>query len=357
MQRPLLAALLAAAVLCRAPLLRATHAPAPAGPREHDFSQWAASVHRELDGHLAGGYAFAVAHAGRVTMTGAYGWARAPWERIRPGERWSLETPMALASVSKTITAIALLHLWDEQQHRFSLDEPFWPLLARIAPDAGAEVRQITIRQLMMHRSGIANVKDVQTTAELRALLRQPLEFAPGSKEAYHNNNYYVLRLVLEQLAHGQYTQYVEEHVLRPMGIADMNTKAPAAGLAVGYKKPGERGPGYAFDWDVTSSAGAAGWYGSVNDLVRFVQRVRDPGTLSDAAWKETWRDRLGWDRQQPGLEKGGDFYWQSPGGSGEVHSAIAMYPDDVQAVMLINCVPPKGPTDVLNDAWQASRR
>ena len=69
------------------------------------------------------------------------------------------------------------------------------------------------------------------------------------------------------------------------------------------------------------------------------------------------YRDRLGWDRSNPGLAKGGDWGWSSSDGSGEMHSAVVMYPDDVQAAMLINSVTPRGPGDVLDQAWRDSRR
>lgn len=325
------------------------------GPPPHDFSRFAAIIHRQLAGHIEGGYAFAVTHGGAIVASDTFGWARTPSERERPGMKWTLDTSMALASVSKTITAVSLLHLWDEKAHAFSLDDPFWPLVERLFPDARPDVRTITIRQLLMHRSGISNVNDAQSVADLRVLLRQPLEFTPGSRFAYHNNNYLILRYVLEQIAHAGYTPYIEQHVLNPMGITKMDTRAPHPLQVSGYLKLGERGPSYPFDWDRTSSAGAAGWYGSVRELSTFLLHVHDGRTLSDVAWKEMWKDALGWDRQSP-LSKGGDFGWNSAQGSGEMHSGIAIYPDDVQAVLLVNCATPVGPGAALDVAWRETR-
>ena len=331
-------------------------ASAAAPKLDHEFGRWPAIVHRELAGHLAGGYAFAVARGGRVVESGVFGWARTPRERERPGLRWSLDTHIAVASVSKTITATALLHLWDETHHSFSLDDPFWPYLRRLVPDAAADVKTITIRQLLRHQSGIPNEKDAQNIGDLRNLLKQKLEFAPGSKSVYHNNNFYILGVLLEQIAHTPYTRYVREQVLAPMGVTGMNTAAPHPLEASGYAKLGIAGPSFPFDWNMAEKAGAAGWYGSVNDLIVFLQHVRDPSVLSKEAWKEMWNDQMGWDRRQPGLAQGGDFGWSSPEGSGEMHSAIVLYPDDVQAVLLINAATPRGPTDVLNDAWTETR-
>ena len=332
------------------------HAAQRAALPGHDFSRFTTIVHNHLAGHLEGGYAVTVMHGGRIAASDAFGWARTPWERERPGLKFTIDTSTALASVSKTITAVSLLHLWDEKKHSFSLDEPFWPFVDKLFPDAPPEVRTITIRQLLMHRSGIGNPNDAKSVADVRALLRQPLEFAPGTRRAYHNNNYLILRYVLEQIARAGYTPYAREHVLLPIGIAGLDTRAPHPLQASGYLKLGQRGPSYPFDWDVTSSAGAAGWYGSARELSTFLLHLRDGRTLSDAAWKEMYRDALGWDQTSP-LVKGGDFYWNSAQGSGEMHSSIAMFPDDVQAVLLINCATPMPPGEALAAAWRESRK
>jgi CubicO group peptidase (beta-lactamase class C family) len=325
------------------------------GPAEHDFARFAPAVHRQLAGHLEGGYALVVTHGGEIVASDTFGWARTPWERERPGMRWTLDTSMALASVSKTITGVALLHLWDEKNHAFSLDEPFWPHVARLFPDARPDVKTITLRQLLMHRSGISNANDAQSITDVRALLREPLEFAPGTRFAYHNNNYLILRYVLEQIARIGYTPYVQQHVLVPMGITNMDTRAPHPLQVSGYQKLGQRGLSFPFDWDRTSSAGAAGWFGSAHQLSTFLLHLRDGRTLSDAAWKEMYKDALGWDRTSP-LMKGGDFGWVSPQGSGEMHSTVAMYPDDVQAVLLINCATPIGPGQAIDVAWRETK-
>jgi CubicO group peptidase (beta-lactamase class C family) len=332
------------------------HANQPAVPPSHDFARFAAVIHRQLAGHLEGGYAFAVTHGGVIVASDTFGWARTPWERERPGLRWTLDTSISVASVSKTITAVSLLHLWDEKKQGFSLDAPFWPFVEKLFPDPAPAIKAITIRQLLMHRSGIPNQNDAQSIADVRGLLRQPLEFAPGSRFAYHNNNYLILRYVLEQIAQTGYTPYVQRHVLVPMGITKMDTRAPHPLQASGYLKLGQRGPSFPFDWDRTSTAGAAGWFASVRDLSTFVLRLHDGRTLSEAAWKEMWKDALGWDRQSP-LSKGGDFGWNSDRGSGEMHSGIAMYPDDVQAVLLLNCAAPVMPNAALDVAWRETRK
>ena len=55
-----------------------------------------------------------LAGEGKVVAKGAEGWARAPWEKEHPSVKWTVDKPMGVASVSKTITAVSLLKLWEE---------------------------------------------------------------------------------------------------------------------------------------------------------------------------------------------------------------------------------------------------
>jgi hypothetical protein len=115
-------------------------------PVEHNFEKWAGIIRSECDGKGAGGYAFEVRHRGRIVARWADGWARAPWEKEHPSVKWTLDKPMGVASVSKAVTAVSLLKLWEETGHKVSLDEPFWLHLKRIFPAAHADVKHVTIR-------------------------------------------------------------------------------------------------------------------------------------------------------------------------------------------------------------------
>ena len=198
----------------------------------HDFKQWAAIIHEKCDGKLPGGYAFEVLHQGKVMAKGAGGWARAPWEKNHPSVPWTLDKPMGVASVSKTITAVALLKLWEESGKKFSLDGAFWPHIKAICPQASPlSVKTVTIRQLLEHKSGFKKSDDSRehtTPKDMEKLLLQPLTFTAGTHYAYDNNNFYIARLVLEQIGHVEYTAYVKGHVLKPMGIIRMETRFQA---------------------------------------------------------------------------------------------------------------------------------
>jgi CubicO group peptidase (beta-lactamase class C family) len=327
----------------------------------HDFEKWTAVIRQHHQADWPGGYAFAVLHKGKVVAEGADGWARAPWQPKEPNVKWTVEKPMGIASVSKTITAVALLKLWEERDKKFSLDGPFWPHIQAICPRAHASVKKVTIRQLLQHNSGFKSVESCNSPKDLEKLLEQPLEHKPGTNKVYDNNNYYIARLVLEQIGKVQYTPYVKEHVLRPMGITRMETHFEASVPTCGYGKPGTKRPGFPFNWDCARFAGPDGWYASIRDLSRFLVGLRDEKVLGSATTKMMYKDLLGWDISYPGWEKNGGWSWdegKKPNSrAGTLRSSLYHFPDDVDAVMFINSAAGDDPEAVLRQAWMESMR
>ncbi len=339
----------------------ASAADKPTASGTHDFTKWSAIIHRACDGKLAGGYAFEVLHAGKVVAAGAEGWARTPWQPERPSIKWTLEKPMGVASVSKTVTAVAMLKLLEEERGAFSLDDPFWPHIRQICPQAHADVKQVTIRQLLRHRSGFKAIDDCNDVKSLEKLLEMPLAHKPGTYEEYQNNNYYILRLVIEQIGRTQYTPYVKQHVLKPMGITGMETHFQAGEPTCGYLKLGSKRPGFPFNWNLDATAGAAGWYASAADLGRFLTGIRDHKMLNEQTTDMMFKQNLGWDGSDPGWTKNGGWSWDEGSGAGsragDLNSAIAHFPDDVDAVLLVNCTSPTDVVQLLVNAWRESRQ
>jgi CubicO group peptidase (beta-lactamase class C family) len=327
----------------------------------HDFEKWAAVIHRHHKADWPGGYAFAVLHKGKVVAEGTEGWARAPWQPVDPNVKWTVEKPMGVASVSKTVTAVALLNLWEERDKSFSLDGPFWPHIQALCPKASASAKRVTIRQLLQHKSGFKKVDGCNTPKDVEKLLEPPLEHKPGTNQAYDNNNYYIARLVLEQIGKVQYTAYVKEHVLRPMGITRMETHFEAHQPTCGYGKPESKRPGFPFNWDCAKTAGPDGWYASIRDMSRFLIGLRDHKVLSVATTKMMEKDLLGWDIAYPGWEKNGGWFWDEGkvknSRAGGLRSSLYHFPDDVDAVMFINSEAGDDPELVLRQAWTESMR
>ena len=200
------------------------------------------------------------------------------------------EARFRIASVTKPFTAVAVLRL--VAQHRVRLDAPietYLPGVVRgIGEGADIDGRNITVRQLLQHTSGLPDyVTYLRLSGPNRpteamelvglALSHKP-DFAPGQGWKYSNTGYILAGMLVERLTGKDIGTAVTDLVIRPAGLRD--TYWPPAG------ERGIRGPhahNYALDpanpqgplVDVTefepSWAGASGALVSTpSDLNRF---------------------------------------------------------------------------------------
>ncbi|MGF1640795.1 MAG: serine hydrolase domain-containing protein [Rhodospirillales bacterium] len=236
------------------------------------------------------GYAYAIAQNGQLADTGAGGFAVAPWEDD-PSVVMTEATRMTIASVSKPITAVAVMKML-EQFPALGLDDPFYPLIAgkfggpfffgdgTIADIPGPGVDQVTIRHLLTHRSGLKPGLGCGF-AKLGTLLAIGVVGTPGSTYDYENSNFCLLREVVEQVTGIDYVDYVEANILQPMGIAAMSCEEDDVEPARYYNTI--QGPGTTFG-DYVGTCSAYGWYASAIDLARFLANVRFNTVLTQAS-------------------------------------------------------------------------
>jgi D-alanyl-D-alanine carboxypeptidase len=131
-----------------------------------------------------------------------------------------------IGSVTKTFTATIVLQLAAERRLRLS------DTLERHLPGVVPDGTKITIRQLLNHRSGLANVTDYTRWLQrasrststrpidtLRFAAAQPLIFPPGSQWRYSNTNYIALGLVIEKTTGHAYRQELQQRILDPLAL------------------------------------------------------------------------------------------------------------------------------------------
>jgi D-alanyl-D-alanine carboxypeptidase len=201
------------------------------------------------------------------------------------------ETAFNLGSINKIFTQIAILQL--RAAGKLDLDST----LAKYWPDyPNNEVaRKITIRQLLRHTSGIGgNIfdppaggkrNDIRTLRDyLPLFVNQPLAFEPGTRNAYSNAGYVVLGLLVERLSGDDYYTYVREHIFKPAGMTRTGSFAVDSlppNTAIGYTRGDEDAP-LSTPLRPNSrelpgrGSSAGGGYSTAQDLVKFVQALRE---------------------------------------------------------------------------------
>ena len=194
-----------------------------------------AFVGTQVKRHGIPGLAIGVVDHGRTIMTRGYGAADST------GRAVTGRTPFVLASVSKTLTATALMQLVDEG--RVDLDAPVQTYLPRFRVADPAASKRITVRNLLTHTSGLPASgceRDVTTLRAFVADLREvSLDSEPGARFIYCSGNYNVLGRVVEQVSGEPFGVYVQRHVFAPLGMTRSFTSQAAArsdGLAQGHR-------------------------------------------------------------------------------------------------------------------------
>ena len=147
----------------------------------------------------------ATAGAGRATFAAVRD-GRLLWSGSS-GAGTNADSALVIGSVTKTFVAAAVLQM--VQAGRLGLDDPIGAILPAYpgVPDS------VTIRELLDHTSGIADVYNPITSASLEAEpdrgwsartlfgTVQPPWHPPGAGWSYANANYYLLGLVVERVS------------------------------------------------------------------------------------------------------------------------------------------------------------
>lgn len=293
--------------------------------------------------HHLPGVAAGIVRGDRLVWSHGFGFADVEEGRA-PDDR----TLFRVASISKTVTATAVLQLRDAGL--LALDEPlarFIPEFASVRARAG-RVEDATIRRLLSHQSGLItegpfsywdSMEFPPIAAILGELPETEIVIEPGLASKYSNLAYALLGELVARLSGRPFEAYVREEIFRPLGM-EASSFAPEeiepARLATGYDPhPFEDMPQPARHTPARGVAAAAGLYTCVQDLARWIalQFQADGGerqgaqvvrgaTIAemqrpqeiDATW--TFARCLGW-----GAQRRGERIYHGHGGS--IHGFI----------------------------------
>ncbi|HNP54852.1 MAG TPA: serine hydrolase domain-containing protein, partial [Ferruginibacter sp.] len=163
-----------------------------------------------------------VAKSGNIIYTRYNGTAHLPGK-----DSINSETPFHIASVSKTLTAMATLKLWEAG--KFQLDDPFQKYFPAF------NYPEITIRSLLTHRSGLPNYvyfmeelgwdkkQYIHNADVLQYLITRKAESKnigrPNTYFSYCNTNYALLALLIEKMSGQSFPDYMKSQLFEPIGM------------------------------------------------------------------------------------------------------------------------------------------
>lgn len=224
-----------------------------------------------------------------------------------------------IASVGKLYDAVAVAKL--VRDGKLSLDKT----LSDYLPELKGRIEyadKITLRMLVMHRSGIPNFTDTymywaapkETEDEQLALiLDKPANFKPGEDYEYSNTNYLLLGRIMTRVLGYDKFQYIQNEILNPLNlkhtfgsIQDVNIDDVMSGYYVGY------------DVDLkTDNIGSI--LATAEDLSIFIRALNDGSVFRDKKEQEIYTSIYKY--EHTGLIPG--------------YQTIAKYHKDIDAVVI----------------------
>ncbi len=261
------------------------------------------------------------------------------------------ESSYRLASITKTITAVAILLLYEEG--RIDLDAE----VQKYVPSFPRKPWPITIRQLLGHLGGIphyrnydqeTHIREPKNTQEALAIFQHfNLVAEPGTRYNYSTYGYNLLGAVIEGVANIPYGEFIRQRIFEPLGMADSRLDDPATliphrvrgyRLIQGNLQPSEF-------VDVSSRFAGGGTRSTVLDLVRYGYgliiegKLLKPETRKMMLASMTLRNGfftnygMGW-VVEPWH---GHFYVNHTGSQPETRTHLAIFPED-KLVIAVAC-------------------
>jgi CubicO group peptidase (beta-lactamase class C family) len=179
-------------------------------------------VKRQFQNNRVIGGSYAIVFEGKVIASGGIGVAdRMTKEPVTP------ETIYSTASVTKALTAAAILHLYEEG--KVGLDIPVKNYIPWFTYKDRTRSAKVTIRHLLTHSAGInrfegdgavfSNEEQNRNSLEdsIRSLGTVSMTSDPGTQGAYCNSCYNTLGLVIEKVTNTDYETFMKDELFAPL--------------------------------------------------------------------------------------------------------------------------------------------
>ncbi|WP_413998782.1 serine hydrolase domain-containing protein [Flavobacterium sp. W1B] len=261
-------------------------------------------------------------------------------------------TPLHLASVSKVITASAILKLINAK--RIDLDQKVNTILKEFPyPD-------VTIKMLLNHRSGMRNYAyfadkkeiwdrhNILTNQDILTLMATKdigLESKTDTRFNYCNTNYAMLALIIEKVTKLSYKKAMEEMIFKPLGMKDS--------FVFDYEKdkdsivPSYKGNKVEIGKDFLDAIyGDKNIYSTPRDLLKFDEARNAPDFLNPKLLEQVY---TGYSNEHKGIknyglgirminwETGQNFYFHNGWWHGNTSSYITLRKENVTIIALSN--------------------
>lgn len=160
------------------------------------------------------------------------------------------DTLFEIASISKPITAIAIMRL--TQLGLVSLDEPISQYIEPWAlPASQYNSDEVTLRRIMSHTAGLSgrSYQGFPLTQELPSLQdslngiplassKVEVVIKPGTKYLYSGGGFTLTQIAIERATNGSYERYMVNEVFKPLGMINTTVHSAVAPISTRIASP-----------------------------------------------------------------------------------------------------------------------
>lgn len=279
--------------------------PSPENPNYLDIAGFNSELHTALRNNV-NGYAMKMRRDGETVGILQWNWSRNPNVGDAPAQGWNTDRRMHVASVSKLMTAIGLIHVLDANgvdTDEFIVDylPDYW--------DPGANVGLITFEHLLNHASGFITGGSNADWPTMKNTVESPVNAAligNYGNTNYENMNFGLMRILISTIggfinpaadfgseaANDQmwdsstssfYNQYMQVNVFNPHGAFPTLTKNATSTRAYTFNATGSGWNSGSF----TGRPGGMGWHMTITEILDVMRALREGKILSASSTSE----------------------------------------------------------------------
>ncbi len=251
---------------------------------------------------------FIVIRDGEIVTCQSFGYAN-----LEKAIKANCNTNYRIASITKQFTAMAVMILINQGKLSYETK------LNDVFPDFPEYANDITIRDLLTHRSGLISYFSLYprdstkqiVDKDVLALLKQQdsLLFQPGKEFDYSNSGYAVLSQVIEKVSGKTFKEFLEETIFKPLEMN--NSTIPQSGENIVNRAYGYKSKDSVYElhdqsgWSAVQGDG--GIYSSLNDYYKWDQALYTEKLVSQKDLKDAFSN---WAAHGKNDERGYGYGW-----------------------------------------------
>ncbi|WP_082585001.1 serine hydrolase domain-containing protein [Caulobacter sp. Root655] len=318
-----------------------------------------AIVRRAIADSRIPGLQIAVVKDGKVVLERAYGVAN-----LQTPAPVTDQTIFSINSITKAFTGVAAMR--EVEAGRLDLSKP----VSAYLDDLPQAWREVTIRQLLSHTSGLPNIIN-NATGKMKGATEaeawawaaaQPMAFEPGERFSYNQTNYGLIQQVINKLEGRPRDATVADPQFQLVGMTrtvfgDSRDVIPGKAAGYAYRYPDPAAPGVLKpvqeEFEPLHRA-ASGLNSTADDMARWMIAIMDGRLLKPAARQTMWTP-VAFNNGQAGQWGMGWVVMPRPdhpavGMTGGSRAAMRLYPQDGVGVVILTNLSGATPEDLIDE-------